>query len=374
MARSFFNPGRLYSAAAMSFDAGYDELDKLREECGVFGIWARGQSEEAANFTYLGLHALQHRGQESAGIVSTDGHALHVQRGMGLVADVFTADVLARLPGSAAIGHVRYSTAGASHLKNAQPIAIQYAGGAVAVAHNGNLINAEALRSEMEAQGSIFQTTSDTEVILHLMARVRPDRAALGSTEHHAAAVRAALQRVSGAYTLLFLTEHAMIGARDPQGFRPLVLGKLKGNWVLASETTALDLIEAEYVREVEPGEMVLIDGKGLRSERLEPEAPPRRSRRAAWGGASSSTSTSRGPTRSCSVARSTRSAGPSASSSPRTTRSLPTWSSPSPTPGCRPPSGTRGRAGSGTTWGSSVRTTSAGPSSSRSSPFATSA
>jgi amidophosphoribosyltransferase len=258
----------------MGYDAVYD---KMKDECGVFGVWALGQSTEAANFTYLGLHALQHRGQESAGIVSTDGSALHVHRGMGLVADIFTADELAKLPGGAAIGHVRYSTAGASHLKNAQPIAIQYAGGAVAVAHNGNLVNAEELRAELEAGGSIFQTTSDTEVVLHLMARVRPGPAVPGSTEHHLAAIRAALARVSGAYTLLFLTEHAMIGARDPQGFRPLVLGKLKGNWVLASETTALDLIEAEYVREIAPGEVVVVDEKGLRSERLEPTAGPRR-------------------------------------------------------------------------------------------------
>ncbi|MFL5274715.1 MAG: amidophosphoribosyltransferase [Anaeromyxobacteraceae bacterium] len=254
----------------MGYDAVYD---KLKDECGVFGVWALGQSDEAANFTYLGLHALQHRGQESAGIVSTDGRALHVHRGMGLVADVFTAEELARLPGSAAIGHVRYSTAGSSHLKNAQPIAIQYAGGAIAVAHNGNIVNAEALRHELEAQGSIFQTTSDTEVILHLMARVKPDRVAQGSTEHHLAAARAALHRISGAYSLLFLTENAMIGVRDPHGFRPLVLGKLKGSWVLASETTALDLIEAEYVREVEPGEIVVVDERGLRSERLAPPA-----------------------------------------------------------------------------------------------------
>ncbi len=248
----------------------------MKDECGVFGTWALGRSDEAANFTYLGLHALQHRGQESAGIVSTDGHALHVHRGMGLVADIFTADVLAKLPGGAAIGHVRYSTSGASQLKNAQPIAIQYAGGAVAVAHNGNLVNAEALRSELEAQGSIFQTTSDTEVILHLMARVRPERVSPGSTEHHVAAVRAALQRVSGAFSLLFLTERSMIGARDRYGFRPLVIGKMKGSWVLASETTALDLIEAEYVREVEPGEIIVVDDKGLRSERID-SAPRQR-------------------------------------------------------------------------------------------------
>ncbi len=259
----------------MGYDAVYD---KLKDECGVFGTFALGQSDEAANFTYLGLHALQHRGQESAGIVSTDGRSLHVHRGMGLVGDVFTADVLAKLPGGAAIGHVRYSTSGASHLKNAQPIAIQYAGGAVAVAHNGNLVNADALRTELEAQGSIFQTTSDTEVILHLMARVRPERFAPGSTEHHLAAVRAALQRVSGAYSLLFLTERSMIGARDHFGFRPLVIGKLKGSWVLASETTALDLIEADYVREVEPGEIVIVDESGLRSEQIDPaRQQPRR-------------------------------------------------------------------------------------------------
>ncbi len=253
---------------------GYDAVfDKLKDECGVFGIWALGQSAEAANFTYLGLHALQHRGQESAGIVSTDGAALHVHRGMGLVADIFTAEALARLPGGAAIGHVRYSTAGSSSLKNAQPIAIQYAGGAVAVAHNGNLVNADALRGELEAQGSIFQTTSDTEVILHLMARARTPEP-LGTTGHLVAAVRDALSRVAGAYTLLFLSERAMLGVRDPMGFRPLVLGRLKGSYVLASETTALDLIEAEYIREVEPGEMVVVDEGGLRSEQLFADLP----------------------------------------------------------------------------------------------------
>jgi len=256
---------------------GYDAVwDKRTEECGVFGIWALGQSEEAANFTYLGLHALQHRGQESAGIVSTDGQALHVHRGMGLVADIFTADVLAQLPGGAAIGHVRYSTAGASRLKNAQPIAIQYAGGPVAVAHNGNLVNADQLRHELEAQGSIFQTTSDTEVILHLMARARTETRP-GSTEQLVAALRDALARVSGAYSLLFLSERAMLGVRDPMGFRPLVLGRMKGSYVLASETTALDLIEAEFIREVEPGEVIVVDADGMRSERLFPGARPER-------------------------------------------------------------------------------------------------
>ena len=257
----------------MGYDAVYD---KLKDECGVFGVY--GPGSEAANFTYLGLHALQHRGQESAGIVSTDGKTLHVHRGMGLVADIFTAEVLDRLPGGAAIGHVRYSTAGASHLKNAQPIAIQWAGGAVAVAHNGNLVNAEQLRHELESQGSIFQTTSDTEAILHLMARAPGGPARSGDAEELVPAIRHALSRVAGAFTLLFLSERTMVGVRDPLGFRPLVIGKFKDGWVLASETTALDLIEAEYVREVEPGEIVIVDQSGLRSERLEPSAStPRR-------------------------------------------------------------------------------------------------
>jgi amidophosphoribosyltransferase len=257
---------------------GYDAVfDKQREECGVFGIWAQGHSEEAANYAYLGLHALQHRGQESAGIASTDGETIHVHREMGLVADIFGADVLSTLKGYAAIGHVRYSTAGASHLKNAQPLAVQYAGGAVAVAHNGNLVNAEQLRFELENQGSIFQTSSDTEVIVHLIARARAPGPA-GSNEQLLGAVREALGKVSGAYSVLFLTPRAVVGARDPMGFRPLVLGQLKGSWVLASETTALDLIEAQYVREVEPGEIVVIDQSGLRSERLFPaqRAPQR--------------------------------------------------------------------------------------------------
>jgi amidophosphoribosyltransferase len=255
----------------MGYDAVYD---KVKDECGVFGIWALGQSGEAANFTYLGLHALQHRGQEAAGIVATDGETLHVHREMGLVADIFTADVLATLKGGAAIGHVRYSTTGASHLKNAQPLAVQYAGGAVAVAHNGNLVNAEALRAELEGQGSIFTASTDTEVIVHLIARCKAT-AGSGSVEALLGAIRYALGRVSGAYSILFLTPKALVGARDPMGFRPLVVGRHKGNWVLASETTALDLIEAEYVREVEPGEVVIIDGSGLRSERLFPDQRP---------------------------------------------------------------------------------------------------
>ncbi len=253
---------------------GYDAVfDKQKDECGVFGIWSQRRSDDAANYAYLGLHALQHRGQESAGIVSTDGEQLHVHREMGLVADIFTADVLARLKGGAAIGHVRYSTTGASHLKNAQPIAVQCAGGAIAVAHNGNLINADALRADLEAQGSIFQSSTDTEVIVHLIAKARAC-AVPGSSEQLLAGIREALSQVLGAYSILFLTPKALVGARDPMGFRPLVLGKLKGDWVLASETTALDLIEAEYVREVEPGEVIVIDASGFRSERLFPGQP----------------------------------------------------------------------------------------------------
>jgi amidophosphoribosyltransferase len=257
---------------------GYDAVfDKKKEECGVFGIWALGHADDAANYAYLGLHALQHRGQESAGIVSTDGETLHVHRAMGLVADVFNAEVLEKLKGGAAIGHVRYSTTGASHLKNTQPFAVQYAGGAVAVSHNGNLVNAEALRAELEGHGSIFSASTDTEVIIHLIARARA-AGAPGSTEQLLGAIREALGRVVGAYSILFLTPKALVGARDAMGFRPLVLGRLKGDWVLASETTALDLIEAEYVREVEPGEVVVIDGAGMRSERLFPgQARPAR-------------------------------------------------------------------------------------------------
>jgi amidophosphoribosyltransferase len=193
---------------------------------------------------------------------------------MGLVADIFSEDVLSRLGGYAAIGHVRYSTHGQSHLKNAQPLAVQYAGGAVAVAHNGNLVNAEQLRFELENQGSIFQASTDTEVIVHLIAKARA-LGAPGSTEQLLGAIREALGRVSGAYSILFLTPNALVGARDPMGFRPLVVGQLKGSWVLASETTALDLIEAEYVREVEPGEIVIIEQSGMRSERLFPAARP---------------------------------------------------------------------------------------------------
>jgi amidophosphoribosyltransferase len=235
--------------------------------CGVVGIYGH---PEAANLAYLGLYALQHRGQESAGIVSTDGDRLFAAREMGHVNDIFTASRLKDLPGSAAIGHVRYSTAGDSSKKNAQPIAVDYAGGSVAVGHNGNLVNAVELREQLEAEGSIFSSTSDTEVIVHLIARSReqhlPDR------------IADALRQVRGAYSLVFLSETSLIAVRDPMGFRPLVLGKTpKGAWVVSSETCAFELVEAEHVRDVEPGEMVIIDRFGVKTVRPFAAQPPRR-------------------------------------------------------------------------------------------------
>jgi amidophosphoribosyltransferase len=225
--------------------------------CGVIGVYGH---PEAANLAYLGLYALQHRGQESAGIVSTDGDKLRSVREMGHVNDIFTADRLKDLPGYAAIGHVRYSTAGDSSKRNAQPLAVDYAGGSVAVGHNGNLVNAVELRERLEAEGSIFQTTSDTEVIVHLIARSRE-----GTLAERAAD---ALRQVRGAYSLVFLTEDSVVAVRDPMGFRPLALGKSKDTWVVSSETCAFELLEAEFVRDIEPGEMVIIDRNGVHSER----------------------------------------------------------------------------------------------------------
>ena len=232
-------------------------FDRLKEYCGVFGIFGH---PEAANLTYLGLHALQHRGQESAGIVSSDGRQLHGHRAMGLVADIFEEEVLERLPGEAAIGHVRYSTSGASRIENAQPFTVDYAGGSIAVAHNGNFVDARQVRAELEDEGSIFRSTMDTEVLVHLIARSRAETVEARIVE--------ALGRVHGAYSLLLLTRRKLIGIRDPLGFRPLVLGRLKGSYVLASETCALDLIEGEFIREIEPGEMVVLDEEGLHSSK----------------------------------------------------------------------------------------------------------
>ena len=231
-------------------------FDKFHDECGVFGIFGH---PEAANLTYLGLYALQHRGQEGCGIVASDGLKLKSHLGMGLVADVFRRDdIFERLPGRSAIGHVRYSTAGGNDMKNVQPIVVDYSRGSIAVAHNGNLVNAQEVRNALEKSGSIFSTTSDTETIIHLLARSQSDSLVERLCE--------ALIQVKGAYSLTILTETRMIAVRDPNGFRPLSLGKLDGAFVVASESCAFDLIEAEYIREVEPGEVIVIDKNGMQS------------------------------------------------------------------------------------------------------------
>ena len=237
--------------------------DHFHDHCGVFGIFGH---PEAAKMAYLGLYALQHRGQESAGIASTDGANIHVHKSLGHVQEIFTPDVLAQLPGEAAIGHTRYSTAGDTSLMNAQPVVIDCNKGKLALGHNGNLTNALEVRRRLEHRGSIFQTTSDTEVIVHLIAR-SPARNLSG-------AIADALNQVEGAYSLLLLTRDEIYAIRDPRGFRPLCLGRLNGAWVAASESCAFDLIDAEYVREVEPGEMVRISRSGIESIRFAPEKP----------------------------------------------------------------------------------------------------
>ncbi len=229
--------------------------------CSIFGIFGH---PEAANITYLGLHALQHRGQESAGIVTTDGRQMFVHRHLGHVADAFSETDLQRLPGHAAIGHVRYSTSGDSHIRNAQPFAVDYARGSIAVAHNGNLTNARNLREHLEARGSIFVSNSDTEVIVHLIA-TSTQRAVQDRIEE-------AMAHARGAYSLVFLTEENLIAVRDPYGFRPLCLGELdvassrEKAVLIASEGTSFDLVGARFVREIRPGEMVSIDRKAIRS------------------------------------------------------------------------------------------------------------
>jgi amidophosphoribosyltransferase len=238
-------------------------FDKFKDECGVFGIFGH---PEAANLTYLGLYALQHRGQESAGIASADGHKMRVSRTMGHVADAFTGNVLEGLPGHLAIGHTRYSTAGESRLENAQPMLIDCTHGQIAIAHNGNIVNARELRDELVRNGSIFQTTSDTEVALHLYARSRA-----ASVEE---ALIESVAQLSGAFSFVFLTKNRLIAARDPHGFRPLALGKLGDAWIVCSETCALDLIGATYVRDVAPGEVLIISDGGLRSAHPFPSAP----------------------------------------------------------------------------------------------------
>jgi amidophosphoribosyltransferase len=238
-------------------------LDKFKDECGVFGIFGH---PEAANMTYLGLYALQHRGQESAGIAASDGEQVRLAREMGYVADVFDGATLAQLRGRLAVGHVRYSTAGESKLANAQPILIDCAHGQIAIGHNGNLVNARELREELVQQGSIFQSSSDTEVIAHLYARSKA-----GSVED---AIVESVSQVQGAFSLVILTRDRLIAVRDPHGFRPLALGRLDDAYVVASETCAMDLIGATYIRDVEPGEVLVVSAEGLKSLKPFPPAP----------------------------------------------------------------------------------------------------
>lgn len=242
---------------------GEVRVDKFREECGVVGIYGH---PEAANLAYLALYALQHRGQESAGIVASDGKALHLEKAMGLVADVFSETKLRRLRGTLAIGHVRYSTTGTSQLKNAQPLLAGYLRGQIALAHNGNLTNAEKIRHDLEGQGSIFSSTTDSEVIVHLIARSREPNLLEASVD--------ALSQIRGAYSLAIMNDTELLGARDPYGFRPLSLGKLGDAWILASESCAFDLIEAEFVRDIEPGEFIRINASGVQSFSPFPPAP----------------------------------------------------------------------------------------------------
>src|ERR1700739_1158316 len=242
--------------------------DRFHDQCGVFGVYGH---PEAANLTYLGLYALQHRGQESAGIVASTGHDMNLHRPMGEVEEIFQPGVLAKLPGSSAIGHTRYSTAGDKALLNAQPIMVDCGKGKIAVAHNGNLTNALEHRRRLEHRGSIFQTNSDTEVIVHLIAR--------SQARNFSASLGDALNQVEGAYSLLVLTPEEMYAVRDPRGFRPLALGKIVTRdgseaWAVASETCAFDLMNAEYVRDIEPGEMLRISRMGIESIHFSPPKP----------------------------------------------------------------------------------------------------
>jgi len=237
-------------------------MDAFKDECGVFGIFGH---PEASSLTSLGLYALQHRGQESAGIAVADGAKMRVVRGMGQVADAFKEETLAGLGGHLAIGHTRYSTAGDSTIENAQPFLIDCAHGQIAVAHNGNLVNARELRDDLVRAGSIFQTTSDTEVVLHLYARSKAPTVEEAFVE--------SISQVAGAFSMVLLTKNRLIAARDPHGFRPLALGRLGDAWIVCSETCAMDLIGATYEREVEPGELLIISDGGLRSIKPYPPA-----------------------------------------------------------------------------------------------------
>lgn len=249
-------------------ESNVNELEKMvvhdrpREECGIFAVY---DHKEAAKLTYFGLYALQHRGQESAGIVVSDGKRVIEHKAMGLVPDIFDEKTLDNLTGNIAVGHVRYSTTGSSLLVNAQPFRIQYAGKSLAIAHNGNLVNARQLRMELEDTGSIFQTTMDSEIVLHLTAK--------GMKNGLEQAMINTMDTVKGAYSMVIMAEDTLIAVRDPNGFRPLCLGRLNSGYVIASETCSLDLVEAEYIREVEPGEILIINKNGLRSIKSEKQA-----------------------------------------------------------------------------------------------------
>lgn len=251
------NPGALWSGDYYNEGAGKgDVFDKLKEECGVFGVFGH---PDAASLSYYGLHALQHRGEESAGICVSDGREFRYHRGMGLVKEVFDKERLESLAGTMSIGHVRYSTSGNSELGNAQPLVFKYREGNLAIATNGNIVNEPALRRELENMGSIFQTTSDTEVIAHLIAR---------SPKDFVEAAKDALQRLVGGFAFLIMTGDKLLAASDPNGLRPLTLGRLGDAYIFTSETCALEVIGAESIRDIAPGELLVLDGTGLREER----------------------------------------------------------------------------------------------------------
>jgi amidophosphoribosyltransferase len=233
----------------------YEKPDRPKDECGIFAIY---HHEDAAKLTYFGLYAQQHRGQESAGIVVSDGECVVEHKAMGLVPDIFNDKILAGLKGNIALGHVRYSTTGSSLIANAQPFRIRHGGKCIAMAHNGNLVNAFTIRKELEDEGSIFQTSMDSEVVLHLVAK--------SMKKGLEKAMQDTMKRIKGAYSLVLMTEDTLIAVRDPNGFRPLCLARLNGGYVIASETCALDLVQAEYIRDVEPGEIIIINKDGLRS------------------------------------------------------------------------------------------------------------
>lgn len=237
----------------------FGRLDKFREECGVFGIYDNNNLD-VARLTYYALYALQHRGQESAGIAANDNGSITYHKAMGLVPEVFNENVLSNLKGRSAIGHVRYSTTGASQLENAQPLVIKYKNGKMALAHNGNLVNASEIRDGLEENGTIFQTTIDSEVIANLISRFRP------TNNNIEEAIIQMMKEIQGSYALVILTPNKLLGIRDPFGIRPLCIGRIDDSYVLASETCALDAVQAEYVRDVEPGEIVIISEDGINS------------------------------------------------------------------------------------------------------------